>query len=79
MLAEAPRAVAPARRAPAAAQRLALGCALMLVEVEAACRAQGCSAGCPVAVSTRSLAVSAAGLASDLEIEYDGAVMEARL
>lgn len=72
-------AAAPPRHAPAAARRLVLGCALMLVEVEAACCAQGCAAECDLAVSARRLAVSAAGLAGELESEYDGDRMEASL
>ena len=52
-------------RAPAAARRLAGGCARLLVEVEAQCGRDNCAPGCPVAVAVRRVAVSSSQLAHE--------------
>lgn len=52
-------------RAPAAARRLADGCARLLVVVEAQCGRDNCVPGCPVAVAVRRLAVSSSHLAQE--------------
>ncbi len=49
-------------RAPAAARRLADGCARLLVEVEAQCGRDDCAPDCPVAVAVRRVAISAGEL-----------------
>ncbi len=52
-------------RAPAAARRLADGCARLLVEVEAQCGRDSCAPGCPVAAALRRVAISAGELSRE--------------
>lgn len=52
-------------RAPAAARRLADGCARLLVEVEAQCEREGCAPGCPLARVVRRVAISAGELSRE--------------
>ncbi len=56
---------------PAAARRLAVGCAELAVAVEASCQRQGCRADCAVARVARRVAVSAATMAAEWAAEAE--------